>query len=103
MATYSSNSTIKMVGSVSSQNGTTNGVTSLYDVPAGHYAIVTLNFYTSGSPGATLPTAGWFLIGGRVIFAGSGIYIGPGQNVSTQAVSSGLTGVIQGVLFTNTP
>ena len=111
MATYSSNTTIKMVGAISA-TGTrsSTGLTTVYTVPANHYALVNIGLSSTGgntySACLNLDTIQVVQASGTAIFGGGSFYLGPGQSVilNCSNFSSGtMTLKVSGVTFTNTP
>lgn len=122
MATYSSNTTIKLNAAVSAtatittSSGTSNSAT-VYTAPASTYAIINLYDVTSTSGAPPSPSFA-VSVGGRTFYTATtatstqftGIYVGPGQAVaisSSQGVGAGSstshTCQVSGVNFTNTP
>lgn len=96
MATYSSNTTIKVNGAIATSQTSGGGATSVnYTAPATGYAIV--QAYASG-------TAATVTVAGIAVGQGTGIYVGPGQQIVASA-SAGTSSVvsISGVSFVNTP
>lgn len=97
MATYSSNTTIKIESAISASGG--SGV--IYSAPANSYAIVNAS-RLSGNTGLQ--------IGGQQVVSnlsavgnvGYELYVGEGQSVNVTTDSSG-TICITGVEFKNTP
>jgi hypothetical protein len=114
MATYSSNTTIKVSAAISATSNASSG--TLYTVPANCYAIITSVgasvFGGSGGTSATVSITGAVLVTdsgtaaaeARAFYVG-GIYLGPGHSVSYTTSSAGGTryGFAYGVLFINTP
>jgi lipoate-protein ligase B len=96
MATYSSNTTIKIQTAIS--NSTTSG--TLYTCPANSYAIVQVSY--NGNSADVLSIGGQDLVKSGNSGQFTGIYVGPGQAVIYMPNISG-TGKISGVEFKNTP
>ncbi len=98
MATYSSNTTIKIREAVA-VNRTSNG--TFFTVPANCYA----EFQAAMSGGTVMSLT----VGSVFVWTGSsgqfvqGVVAGPGQVVAATFTGTGYTGSVSGVIFENTP
>lgn len=108
MATYSSNTTLKMSAGVSAQVTVGTGTSNAYTGPATGYAIIQAFMSTTSAGTITVR------VDGRVVFLAtapavftttplSGIYVGPSQVVSVQNTTGTTVWEFSGVAFVNTP
>ena len=104
MATYSSNTTLKMNAAVSATFSvtTTGGSGTMYTAPATGYAVVNLSAKAAGGS-----FTGYWIVGGRALAGDTnvGVFVGPSQTISWQTATYSTTGsvTISGVSFVNTP
>lgn len=104
MATYSSNTTLKMNAAVSASFGVggIGGSGTIYTAPATGYAVVNLSAKAAGGS-----FTGYWIVGGRALAGDTnvGVFVGPSQTISWQTTAYSSTGnaTISGVSFVNSP
>lgn len=106
MATYSTNTTLKVNSAIANNRSTTG---NLYTASSTGYAVVMI-----GYSGSTLNTVGSISIGGMIVFSVSAtigtptvylgqFYVGPSQTVAITVTSGTFIVSVAGVEFINTP
>lgn len=109
MATYSSNTTLKVSAAVAASALAPISPTTVYTCPANAYAVLNLVASKSGTGSVTVGGIDLIPAGEYATPAGSyirltGVHVGPGQTVvANSSIGNAVNLYVSGVAFINTP